>query len=228
MRDKLGNVTGQSKKNERPIWTEMPTEGFMQQGDSVLAEYDSAMAEGGAASRAPARQVACVIWHKAAAKLRPELLAALNRPGFSLQITDHPIDAVASVLSVSAAAVRAGERKGLVVLVLVEPESLPDALEVSQAMYRYAPAAVLWLFDPAGSPQLRAVRSTDIERWRAAVAETPVPEIHVVVQPSSTGVSPASANSGTAESTKLLSDEDLSMSLDAEPRESGDRPPSSR
>jgi hypothetical protein len=196
----------------------------MQQGETVFVEYDSVMAEGGGASRGPARQVACVIWHKSAAKLRPELLAALTRPGFSLQITDHPIDAVAAVLAMTSSAVRAGERRGLVVLVLVEPESLPDALEVSQAMYRYAPAAVLWLFDSSASPQLRAVRSTDVERWRAAAAEVSVPEIHVVAQQADT--SPLAAqSSGTAQASKLLSDEDLSMLLDAEPRETGDRPP---
>ncbi|MCX5689173.1 MAG: hypothetical protein NTV94_05190 [Planctomycetota bacterium] len=199
------------------------------------------MAEGVVSSRGAARQVTCVVWHTEANALRPELLAALKRPGFSLQTADHAFDAGAMALASQAAAPRGPDQSPLVVLVLVEPVRLEGALELVQMLMRFAPSVVLWQFDPGDAPhQLRRVRSTDMERWKQAqpqptqvslpevlLPEVSLPEIKVTQAFKSGPLDDVAVlavpEPKPGEPTRhVLSDEELSMLLDAEPREMGE------
>lgn len=192
-------------------------------------EYNVAMAEGVVSSRGAARQVTCVVWHQEATALRPELLAALKRPGFSLQTVDHAFDAGAMVLAAQAAAPRGPDQAPLVVLVLVEPLRLDGAFELAQVLMRFAPSVVLWQFDSGdASHQLRRVRSADMELWnQAQPTEAVLPEIKVTDAFKSTQAEElpvmAVPEPKPVEGTRhVLSDEELSMLLDAEPRETGE------
>lgn len=192
-------------------------------------EYNTAMAEGVATGRGAARHVTCVVWHQEATALRPELLAALKRPGFSLQTADHAFDACSLAMAAQAAAPRGPEQAPLVVLVLVEPLRLEGAFELAQVLMRFAPSVVMWQFDPGDAPhQLRRIRSTDMELWKQAHPSPPeiaLPEIKVTqafrsVEPEPLAlVSEPKSSEGTRH---VLSDEELAMLLDAEPRETGE------
>ena len=64
-------------------------------------------------------------------------------------------------------------------IVLVHPESLPDAAAAWEAKARYAPGARCWMYGPAADPKLRAVVETDVAAWPGA----PRPETVVTPQP---------------------------------------------
>jgi hypothetical protein len=158
-----------------------------------------------------ARAVACVMWHAPDVVLRPELIAALQRPGFAVQRCADPYSAVAAVLT-SSRAVAAGSGD-LVVLVLVEPKHLKELAAAITAVQRAAPQIVMWMFEGQASPQLRAVRSEDIEGWLAASAGDSGGMGGVGSSQASRPFPPDVATG------KLLTDEELSLLLDAEPKD---------
>jgi hypothetical protein len=157
-----------------------------------------------------ARSVSCVMWHAPDASLRPELLAALQRPGFVVQACTDPYSAVAHVIqSTSREVMESQSPVDLVVLVLVEPKQLRELHAALAVVQRCVPQAVLWMFDSLATPQLRAVRAEDLAMWGAGVAaERPTPERGF-----------GASGSGAAQPGKLLTDEELSMLLDAEPKD---------
>ncbi len=89
---------------------------------------------------------ACVLWH--APRVRPPgaLVQSLSRRGIEPTAEIGPYAAFARLLRLGKATERARP-----VLVLVEPETLPDWEGVIAAAVRFAPAAACWAFR-AGDP----------------------------------------------------------------------------
>jgi hypothetical protein len=97
-----------------------------------------------------------------------ELLDALNRPDLALIRTDNVYVALAELCAAArreVKAMKAGERTEGLILLLAYPTKLTDPAALVRTAERYAPHASIWLFDPAGTPRLRAVRVADVESW---------------------------------------------------------------
>lgn len=198
--------------------------------------YTDTMPDGAPLSAAPAREARCVAWHERGTDLKPELLAALNRPGFSVVRCDDEFAAVAHVCRL-ARDTRTIQPAPLVILLLVDPEQLRSVVPVVEAVARHAPTASVWMYDLKSSPQLRTVRSADMAHWRTIVYEAPdqhAPEITVlpVSMPQTPAVGGETPTDPTVtESPKIvipqpnqsashiLSDEELAMLLDLDPPE---------
>lgn len=114
-----------------------------------------------------------------------ELLEALNRPDLALIRTDNVYVALAELCAAARREVRAmnaGERSEGLILLLSHPTKLSDPAALVRTAERYAPHASIWLFDPAGSPRLRAVRVADVEGW-ASLSEARPPTNRAVSTP---------------------------------------------
>jgi hypothetical protein len=113
-----------------------------------------------------------VVWHPRGKPPRPELAAALSRPGMREVRCGDPYSALAHLATrAGPSALKEGETG---VLVLVDPDHLPELMNLMDAVDRYVPAAAVWCYDPAGSPALRAVTADDMARWRT-LTEPPRP-----------------------------------------------------
>ncbi len=190
---------------------------------ALMLEYTFDMEEG-AGKPEHRRDVTCILWHEIAASLRPELLAALRRPHFSVTACNDAYAATGRVLAAHAAIVAGESRAGLVVLVLVDPAELESAPEVIETIQRHAPSVVIWMFESqAGSgPQLRTVRQTDLVPGGVlGPRETAPGEGARGSGEVSGGRAEDERGSGgvRGEGERLLTDEELSMLLDIEPKE---------
>jgi len=182
--------------------------------------YTLNMPEDVGTSAHSAREVRCVVWHLPAAELKPELRAALARPGFSVLRCDDKFAAMAHTLTLVAGAQSSGTKPNstLVILVLVEPRLLDDVLGLVLAMSRYAPSVIVWMYDSGGgggsggsgalgAAQLRAVRSADLNAWRAmskplsATAAGDESASAVEAGPDAAGIQAASRNDSNPSST---------------------------
>lgn len=129
---------------------------------------------------------------------------------------------------------RAGRSDTPLVVTLVDPSAIPLATPLREALAAYAPATGVWVYDPAGTPRLRAARPGEAldhmpERRAPEVVVTPA------ARASATPKVPAPplrlAGDATTEpkppratsAADLLTDEELSMLL-PEIRKDGGRP----
>jgi hypothetical protein len=65
-------------------------------------------------------------------------------------------------------AMRAGQKSSGLILLLAHPLRLTDPASLVHAAERYAPHASVWMFDPSGTPRLRAAKTEDVESWATA------------------------------------------------------------
>lgn len=139
---------------------------------------------------APAPQPAkarVVVWHARGKPPRPELSAAINRPGFRCVRCEHAWAAFAHVTS------RAGDCAPLpgesMVLLVVEPADLQGLTDVIDMIDRYTPSAKIWAYESAASPRLREVAADDLAGWRG---EPPVKPHEGEVAPKPANPTPSS------------------------------------
>jgi hypothetical protein len=100
-----------------------------------------------------------------------ELLDALNRPDLAMVRTDNVYVAFAELCAAARREVecmKAGQRGEGLILLLAYPTRLTDPAALVRTAERYAPHASVWLFDPSGTPRLRAVRVEDVEGWASS------------------------------------------------------------
>ncbi|MCW5777570.1 MAG: hypothetical protein KIS87_14130 [Phycisphaeraceae bacterium] len=102
----------------------------------------------------PRPSLPCVLWH--APRVRPpaSLLVALRRRGIEPRAEIGPYAAFAHLLRMSKAA-----RHPSPVLVLVEPELLPEWDRVLSAIVRFAPTSVCWAFRTGNPDSLTVVEA---------------------------------------------------------------------
>lgn len=171
------------------------------------------------------REVRCVVWRLPGIELKAELRAALGRPGFSVvEVTDqYAALAHAVMLSQSAATLV----KSLVVVVLVDPIKLDDSLALVKALTTYVPKAAVWMYEDttvsksSGTPQLRAIKPSDLQGWRAAKQQMAQEaareaEVNVVARQEDLSSTPGSVIAppgGESEPKRLLNDEELALLL---------------
>ncbi|MBS0196936.1 MAG: hypothetical protein JSR77_09270 [Planctomycetes bacterium] len=202
----------------------------------------------------PAREARCVVWHERGTELKPELLAALARPGFSVVRCDDEFEAVARVCRfANLEKPTPTGPSAVVILLIVDPRRLAAATTVFESVTRYAPTAAIWMYETGSTPQLRTVRPQDVFAWRrpetpirpvvgptggkaeepkAAIQESagqepPVIEIAqagMATPPPPVGTIPDAAElSPVQPPPRLLTDDELAMLLDVEPRDDDER-----
>lgn len=193
--------------------------------------YTHNMPESAGTSRAWS-DATCVVWNQSGADLKPALLAGLNRPGFTLLHCDDEFSALAQVCALAREARDSSARSRLIVLLLVEPLELVGVVSVVEAVGRYAPGVAVWMYGSSSDPQLRTVRAHDLAQWRQMMpppspADVPKEPPVVEVPPTSPARAPASPSAETpvaipAPQTpvvpRLLTDEELAMLLEIEPK----------
>lgn len=106
----------------------------------------------------------CVVWHPRGRPPRPELAAALDRPGLRFVRCESALQAFAHLTTRQGPWALAPHELG--VLILVEPDRLEGLVGVIDVVDRYNPAAAVWQFDPASEPRLRSVAPADLSHWR--------------------------------------------------------------
>ncbi|MCE7970574.1 MAG: hypothetical protein DYG93_02740 [Leptolyngbya sp. PLA2] len=165
----------------------------------------------------------CVLWH--APRVRPPaaLLEALRRRGIEPTAEIGPYAAFARLLRMSKSA---GHPRP--VLVLVEPDSLPDWDRVVAAAVRFVPAAVCWAFR-AGNPDSLTVVESPRPKPVTFVHPAPAPASGAPLRLSGTlaGASAATPGANGQKSSPepdsmpnartLLTEEELAMLLADEP-----------
>ncbi len=223
-------------------------------GDSEAGVYTQSMPDMAGSTHRPAREARCVVWHERGTELKPELLAALARPGFSVVRCDDEFEAVARVCRF------ANTDKptpigpsAVVILLIVDPRRLAAATSVFESVTRYAPTAAIWMYETGSSPQLRTVRPQDVFAWRRPetasrpiagspagkveepkiAGQEPRPNDPPVIEVAQAGMTtpppPAGTMPDTAELSpvqpppRLLTDDELAMLLDVEPRDDDER-----
>lgn len=127
-----------------------------------------------AARAASPSNAKCILWHAPGQPPRPDLLGALNRPGFRAKKCQSAWSAFAHLTA------RTGEWATCpgeaAVLVLVNPDALPGVADLVDIVDRYNPASAVWMYDPAGKPQLRAVTAADLAAWRSGTGQPSTPQ----------------------------------------------------
>jgi hypothetical protein len=115
----------------------------------------------------PGEGARCILWCADAAVVPSELLAALGRHGVSASRVPSPYLSLAEVCrhGGSRGDSPPGVRRGTVILVLIEPATLPLAADMIRAVSRYAPRAAVWVYESAVNSKLRAVVEEDVNRW---------------------------------------------------------------
>jgi hypothetical protein len=88
------------------------------------------------------------------------LLSALTRRGIDVSGCTSAHRAMAMLCAFAA-----DDEDAPLILLLVEPERVPLAALLTDAIELYAPAVTPWLYADDGSPQLRAVEASDLEKW---------------------------------------------------------------
>lgn len=181
----------------------------------------------------------CVLLAPPGSSPDPELLEALNRPDLALVQTDNIFIALAELCAAARRDVetlRAGGRGDGLILLLSHPGRLNDPASLVHAAERYAPHASVWLFDPAGTPRLRAVRVDDVTAWMqaaeakaakavAAASAISIPkispgrdELRQLSGPRPERTSPYSREIGKdRQDSEILSTEELAMLLAVDP-----------
>ncbi|MCL4741442.1 MAG: hypothetical protein KJZ54_04490 [Phycisphaerales bacterium] len=161
----------------------------------------------------------CVLWHAPRARPPGALLDALRRRGIEPTAEVGPYAALARLLRLSRAA-----REVRPVLVLVEPDSLPEWEPVVAAAARYAPASVCWAFR-GGNPDSLSV--VDAPRPRAVTPIDPGPArrpvaplrlsgsgpVRADAPPAANGEESASDPDSMPNARTLLTEEELAMLL---------------
>lgn len=92
--------------------------------------------------------VHAVVWRQPGGAVPAALADALSRQGITFEAACGPFDALSRVFHARA---RGDEAR---VLLLVEPETLPDQEAVRVALDRYDPQARCWAYRERGSPKL--------------------------------------------------------------------------
>ena len=103
----------------------------------------------------PAR---CVLYHRGS--VPDELVVTLTSRGVEAILCDNPYAALAELFSLDGGG--EGEKRGGLILLLVEPGGLPGAATVVRVVERHAPRAVCWAYERGADPRLRAVVSKDV------------------------------------------------------------------
>jgi len=107
------------------------------------------------------------VWHRTGSPPRPELSAALNRPGFRVFRCESSWATLAHLCTHQGPSAPADSES--TILILVQPEELPGLVDLVDAIDRFAPGATLWSYDAQHSPRMRAVSAEDLTTWKAAM-----------------------------------------------------------
>jgi hypothetical protein len=124
-----------------------------------------------------------VVWMDASRPEPAELFAALEGRGIRPVRACSAYTAAAEICRLHKARRRLTPDKPareLLALVVVHPESQPQAWPVHEIMSRYAPETPCWMYGPATAPKLRPVCDDDLAGWSGGRAE---PGDAVVVRP---------------------------------------------
>ncbi len=114
------------------------------------------------------RRVVCVLWVARGVAAPADLEHELERKGIEHELCDNA-HGVMAVLC----AMRGGEEgRPVRVVVLVEPEMLPDARELLGGLDRYASDVARWVYRRGANPSLRALVESDVPRT-SQLRETP-------------------------------------------------------
>ncbi len=105
----------------------------------------------------------CVLWHDATNDDAAALAETLESRGVRVSHAANGYAALAQLCRMA----RAGDHRSPLSLVLVEPMGLHDGRGVVRAAQNYAGRCVIWQYESAGTPQLRAVADDDVNRWPA-------------------------------------------------------------
>jgi hypothetical protein len=102
-------------------------------------------------------RIACILLHAPATALPTELLASLGKRIPSISTYTDSYLALAEVCTLG--------RSATVVLVLIEPPTLPDLAELLHAMRLHAPSATLWWYSMRSGPTLRKLHPNEHAPW---------------------------------------------------------------
>lgn len=108
-----------------------------------------------------------------------ELREALNRPDLLVIATDNVYVALAEICAAcrqDVARMKTGSRGEGLILLLAYPDRLSDPAALVHSVERYAPQTAVWMFDPSGSPRLRAAKVEDLAGWDRRAAGAPTVE----------------------------------------------------
>ena len=150
-----------------------------------------------------------MLWHAKGRRPPAELLGALARRGMTVRAVQSSFAALAELCMLDAASRQA-------ILLLVEPDSLPEPQDVLEAARRYTPGAVLWVYEQGANKPLRELVEERPERPASP------PSVGHALRLSGDGPEPVEdwAEDEEPEVSHLLTDEELAMLLD-EPRAGG-------
>jgi|ERR1043165_7182300 hypothetical protein len=109
----------------------------------------------------------CIVWHPRSRPADAELLGALQRRSLPVKCVSDPFRAMAELC-------RARNDNGALVLLLCDPNLLERVGEVAACVRRYAPRAVVWVFD--ASRRLRAATGRDLGSGQPGQSPVVVPE----------------------------------------------------
>lgn len=118
----------------------------------------------------------CVIWHPPGVPLPADLLNSLSRRIRRLTLCADAYSAMAEICAGGhdrrEGRARAPESPPLpapggAVLVLVEPDLLPDLPDLLTEIRTFAPTAACWKFQQRANPRLSAVVESDVTTWMA-------------------------------------------------------------
>lgn len=163
-------------------------------------------------TRPASNPVRAVLWTLDRPDPPAELASALSRQGIAWTRATGPFDAFARVLEA-----QGGEAR---VLLLVEPESLPDWVEVLGALERFVPEVGCWGYRSSGVPRLAKL---DRPRTRPEVVVRPArarsgpPALRLTDAPAPPERSEGDGSNLPARS--LLTPEELEMLLADKPPE---------
>lgn len=116
---------------------------------------------------APApRRDRAVVWAPPGAEPPRPLLASLDRRGVEVTPVTDPYAALAHACRLASAARQSGEPAvGGVILVLCEPEALPQVRAVHAMLQRFAPRVTCWWFTQRPKLALNAVTAEELRAW---------------------------------------------------------------
>lgn len=118
----------------------------------------------------PVDQAVCVVWHSGEGGVPQPLRDALHRRQVQTVEVSGPYAAVAELCGLRR---EVDGRRGLVLL-LVEPASLPMVEAVARVVERYVPSAVLWQYAREPGEQEPSLTVFDVRALRRAVRHDPV------------------------------------------------------
>jgi hypothetical protein len=131
--------------------------------------------------------VRCILWHPRSSVLHHALIAALDRPAIQWKAWDSDLLALAELFRPSTAADDLTLQARAKVLLLVEPTRLPGLLAVLDALERFRPDSLLWVFEGGDSPKLSSMSLLDVRRRFGSAAASVAPP----TKPAAPAVSPS-------------------------------------